>query len=80
MIKTAELTGPSCLTRAADDEPLFVLRANDPLAPKVVREWAYRYEEEKADAGGMLTEKQLAKTEEARDLADAMEVWKRAHP
>lgn len=29
-----------CLRKAADDEPIFVLRAKDPTAPKIVRLWA----------------------------------------
>lgn len=28
-----------CLQRAADDEPIFVLRAKDPTAPEIVEEW-----------------------------------------
>lgn len=29
-----------CYAEAAEDEPLFVLRANDPIAPFLVRIWA----------------------------------------
>jgi hypothetical protein len=29
----------SCLKKAADDEPIFVLRAQDKLAPAVVQYW-----------------------------------------
>lgn len=32
--------GCSCYEKAAPDEPIFVLRAKDPLAPLVVRMWA----------------------------------------
>lgn len=32
-----------CFSRAALDEPLFILRAEDPLAPKMVRYWAQLY-------------------------------------
>ena len=38
MIKRLELIGPSCLTSAADDEPIFVLKSTDELAPSIVRE------------------------------------------
>lgn len=39
--KAEELSNPnSCLSKAADDEPIFVLRAKDPLAADLVREWA----------------------------------------
>ncbi len=34
--------GDSCYEKAAPDEPIFVLRAQDFLAPEIVREWAYR--------------------------------------
>jgi hypothetical protein len=29
----------SCLKNAADDEPIFVLRAQDYSAPEVIKEW-----------------------------------------
>lgn len=41
MRKQNELADPqSCLNKAAIDEPLFVLRASDPIAPMVVYIWA----------------------------------------
>lgn len=41
MIKADELrTEISCLNKAAPNEPIFVLRANDPIAPQAVRLWA----------------------------------------
>lgn len=41
MNKLDEINDPkSCLNKAADDEPIFVLRAKDPLAPLLVRRWA----------------------------------------
>jgi hypothetical protein len=30
----------TCLAKAADDEPIFVLRASDPIAHECVRHWA----------------------------------------
>lgn len=39
MIKRDELTKRGCLNKAADDEMLFVLRAQDVSAPKVVLHW-----------------------------------------
>lgn len=33
-------TATSCLNKAADDEPIFVLRAKDPLGAVMVRQWA----------------------------------------
>lgn len=50
MIKRKELSDPnSCINRAEDDEPVFVLRAKDPIASQVVLYWcklAYRIHEE----------------------------------
>ena len=40
MIKREELSNPdSCINRAEDHEPVFVLRANDPVAAQVVMYW-----------------------------------------
>jgi hypothetical protein len=41
MLKCQELMQPnSCLNKAGANEPIFVLRANDPCAPQLVRLWA----------------------------------------
>jgi hypothetical protein len=68
----------SCLNKAADDEPLFVLRANDELAPAIVREWATRYDRVKSRANvtGAMTSVQAAKYREANMIADMMEMWR----
>jgi len=65
----------SCLNQAADEEPIFVLRANDENAPTIVRAWAAAYERQK---GPVFTSRQLRKLQEARTLADEMEAWKAA--
>lgn len=75
MTKTDELRGPSCLTNAADDEPLFVLRANDELAPGVVRTWAALYRTTKVNAG-LYDERAQAKWREAITLANQMDAWR----
>lgn len=54
----------------ATDEPIFVLRAQDIVAPEIVREWAYR-----AAMAGTPREKVVA----ARKIADQMEDWQIAH-
>ncbi|HZF19463.1 MAG TPA: hypothetical protein VE008_07130 [Burkholderiales bacterium] len=42
-IKRDEIADPnSCLNRATDEEPIFVLRGKDPLFAKIVEEWAAR--------------------------------------
>lgn len=67
MLKKDELASPtSCLNKAADDEPIFVLRASDVLAPDVVRLWAGR-----AWQAGT----PQAKVDEAYGLASQMQAW-----
>jgi hypothetical protein len=34
-------SGIPCYDNAADDEPLFVIRASDPAAPGAIRFWAH---------------------------------------
>lgn len=77
MIKSKELAGPSCLTNAADDEPIFVLKSTDELAPELVRTWARRYWDQKGGHGGM-SSAQRAKYNEAMQLADQMEAWRKS--
>jgi hypothetical protein len=75
MLKKDELaTATSCLNRAADDEPLFVIRAHDPSAPSVVAAWARDYLESK---GGYKNApaRSIAKYEEALQLAGEMRIW-----
>lgn len=75
MIKSKEMIGPSCLTSAQDDEPIFVLKSTDELAPEIVRQWAGAYWRSKGwDAG--ISDKQRAKHAEALDLANQMEKWR----
>lgn len=62
--------GIPCYIKAAGDEPLFVLRSQDKLAPEIVREWAYR-----ALAAGVPEDK----VAEARRCADDMEDWQITH-
>lgn len=69
--KAQTLADPqSCLNRAADDEEIFVLRANDPLAPLTVAEWARLYEQRRG-----ATEKST----EAWSCAERMRDWRRAN-
>lgn len=78
MLKAKELSTPtSCLNNAADDEPIFVLKSTDELAPEIVRNWAQRYRVSKHENQGSMTPKQWAKYEEALALANEMENWKR---
>lgn len=56
-----------CYASAQEDEPIFVLLARDPLAPKLVRQWA-------ANRSAMtgLSDKVI----EALRAADQMEEWR----
>lgn len=58
--------GKGCLGKAADDEPLFILRAQDALAADLVFLWAAR-----AESRGCPSEK----VTEARALASRMLAW-----
>jgi hypothetical protein len=71
-IKAEELAlmaeGKGCLGKAADDEPLFILRAKDPAAAFIVRVWcqlAWQAELHEPE-----------KIEDAKVLADRMEAWR----
>ena len=64
----------SCWNRAKDDEPIFVLRANDESAPDIVRMWALWYKRSK---GGLrvMSERQRVKYHDAVELSNQMEDW-----
>lgn len=80
MIKRDELANPySCINRASDDEPVFVLRAHDIDAPSIVRKWAKYYARRKEALGGVMTETQREKYKEALALAKQMEAWQKAN-
>ncbi len=57
----------SCLNKAGDDEPIFVLRAKDLKAPDTIRHWAMLA----AGTGYCRAEK----IHEAYKVAEAMEKW-----
>lgn len=57
----------TCLQKAADDEPIFVLRAQDKLAANLVRNWAQQ--------AAMFLGNESPKVQEAFALADAMDRW-----
>lgn len=75
MLKRDELSDAgSCLNKAEDNEPLFVLRANDSLAPAIVSTWARDYIVEKGGWGNM-SDNQKRKYTEAMDIAGHMRIW-----
>ena len=57
-----------CLAKAFDDEPIFVIRAKDPLASLVVRYWAREAQRQKLH--------EPAKIKEAEACADQMLNWR----
>jgi len=65
MIKREEIER-GCFSRVADDEPVFVLRGKDRLAPRVIRYWADRASNLGIDG---------RKIDEALKLAHDMEEW-----
>jgi hypothetical protein len=67
----------SFLNRAGENEPVFVLRANDKCAPHVIRAWANAYCFEKGGVGKMGT-REIGKYNDALDAANRMENWRRA--
>ncbi len=67
LTKAETIAGPSCLTKAADDEFVFVLRAKDPCAPAAIRAWA--------DAAQGVHEQE--KVQRALDEALEFEHWRR---
>lgn len=64
--RAAAARGQGCLGKASDDEPVFILRAQDRIADAVVSMWAVL-----ADANGCSADK----VAEARALAKAMREW-----
>lgn len=71
MKKEDELRNPnSCLNKAAHDEPIFVLRANDPLAAQTVRLWISMAHQIHNDE----------KLEEAAHLAELMQEYRNKQP
>lgn len=86
--KREELVNASgCLGKAHDDEPIFILRAHDLLAPFIVRQWARMYyvlnttarnissNPFKPDIRLSVSESVQRKHDEAMRLADAMDKW-----
>jgi hypothetical protein len=65
----------SCLNKAHEDEPVFVLRANDPLAAHIVESWA-EYYKATHEGAGTYTLARKAKYTEAWHVADSMRTWR----
>jgi hypothetical protein len=77
MLKFQEIADArSCLNHAENEEPVFVLRANDENAPDSIRHWVHLYVFSK---GGYLrmNATQRAKADEAYAVARQMEDWRK---
>lgn len=59
------------IKKIGDDEPIFVLRAQDALAPVTIAHWIYR-----ATNSGV----PIAKLESAHRYLAEIEAWQFAHP
>ncbi len=69
--KSDNLLRPSsCLNKTRNDEPLFILRANDPTAPQTVRLWAAMNADRRSPD----------KLAEAMHVAEDMEKWNASQP
>lgn len=66
-----------CFAKAALDEPLFVLRAQDRSAPKLVRQWAetFRQHHLKVGTSGHELAQAIVKHTDAMQIAEDMESW-----
>jgi hypothetical protein len=68
----AALRGEGCLGKAADDEPVFLLRAQDNLSDGAVDWWATRASLLAPVVGGEATGHKI---QDARATAEAMRHW-----
>lgn len=65
--RAAAAAGKGCLGKAADDEPVFILRGQDALAADTVDHWANH---------ARLLGCHPDKVREAHELADKMRAWR----
>jgi hypothetical protein len=68
----AALRGEGCLGKAADDEPVFILRAQDNLAADLVDTWAIQASVAVPSVGGSDLGHKVG---EARMIAEMMRNW-----
>ena len=72
-LREATLRGEGPLAKAADDEPVFLLRAQDNLAAALVEKWAILASVAVPSAAE--DNKMHKKVSEARQIADMMSHW-----
>lgn len=83
-MSTKTMPGPfDGMMKAAPDEPVFTLRAHDPLAPILVHDWVDRRRKaiRERHANGEITDAkrdlELIQCREADELAWSMEAWRK---
>lgn len=76
MTAAEELKGQGCLGKADPNEPVFVLRGQDLLAPIVVRIWAGMLTLAAKVTGARKAKAMKRKAQAALDLADRMDAWR----
>lgn len=71
-LREATLRGEGPLAKAHDDEPVFLLRAQDNLAAGLVEKWAIQASTGVPDVGGGAAGKKVS---EARLISELMYRW-----
>lgn len=71
-LREATLRGEGPLAKAHDDEPVFLLRAQDHHAAELVDKWAIWTSINVPSAGGNQLYKKVS---EAKQIADRMRAW-----
>lgn len=71
--------GEGCFAKAHDDEPIFILRAQDKLAPGIIEQWALEAEREWHGTVSDTADRARKKIAEARALAHQMRAWQELH-
>ena len=71
-LREATARGEGPLAKAADDEPVFLLRAQDCHAAELVEKWAIWASSAIPQAGGKVMQDKIG---EARLIADLMRHW-----
>ncbi len=72
---TQAASGLGCLGKARDDEPVFILRAQDRFAPQLVEEWARLVDDNVRFAVSEAADNSKRKASRARALAHQMRAW-----
>lgn len=77
----ATLPASTCFVKSKDGEPVFLLCARDPTAPRVVRAWAdERQRRLDVEASHMSPDEvghEQGKIDGARETALSMDIWRR---